>query len=160
MMKSDEEFFELMRRAGVKPLAGRDKKSGSELIKLKTAPKVPLTKKIVQPPKRLKFKRPKISRGFEPDLTLDLHGLTLNQALVEAEAALARAFRLGFSHILFITGKGLNSGVEGGVLGPGLWDYLTRLIPGKIAQIERAPVYLGGSGAILVFLYSAPISSP
>lgn len=160
-MSSDEDFFELMRSIGVKPLGEkpapkRRKKSASggalHLVEGPVAPK-PRPKYSPVPVRRVSARPKKIDRRFEPDDQVDLHGLTLEDALFKVHRRVMSAHARGYGSLLVITGKGLNSEVEGGVLRRGVWDWLMTAPEDCIASFEEAPPFLGGSGALLVFLY-------
>ncbi len=154
----DEEFKKLMQ--GVKPLKREPHKENQRILKKNpTLPSLrPGVVKKTEPNKFLgasKVARTRAPLGkkkhFQPQKILDLHGLTLEQAMRQTQIMLdlGRAGRI--QSLLIITGKGLNSGPSGGVLRREIWDWLSHLREAKIKEMRRAPQHLGGEGAILLF---------
>lgn len=104
-----------------------------------------------------------IRRGKKtPDRTLDLHGLTVDQAhgilLTFVKTAYLRHDRL----LLIITGKGTRS--QSGQFGA-----LRRAVPmwlhspnfsGMVHSMKNAPPHYGGEGALFVYLKSSRKSKP
>jgi len=153
-MSEENEFLKEMQSLGVKPLS-----KDHRIVPPKPPRKVSLPLRTSDKPvpqyvplKRPKSARPrKINRKFEPDWTLDLHGFTADEAIDALERELVQAHRKGYSSMLVITGKGLNSSVKGGVLPKVVMDWLDVDSPQFVYSIEHAPIFLGGTGAILVF---------
>ncbi|MDT8445370.1 MAG: Smr/MutS family protein [bacterium] len=169
-MSSDDQFFELMRNLGVRPLGKQPPPKARKNTKASLAGPLELTSEPVAPKPRPKYSpkpfrwvsaRPaKINRDFEPDDELDLHGERLEDALFKVHRRLMSAEARGLGSLLVITGKGLNSEVEGGVLRRGVWDWLQSGPEEVIASFEEAPSFMGGSGALLIFLYrKQPVKS-
>jgi len=102
----------------------------------------------------------RLLRGkMEIDATLDLHGLTADQAKVRLTQFLRQGHARGLRMILVITGKGRTHGVDefnrpkGGVLRASLPDWLRG--PGLshlVLQVTPAQQRHGGSGAWYVYL--------
>jgi len=153
-MSEENEFLSKMQSLGVKPLK-KDAPSAAKRT-VRTQP-IQLQKPFVPKSPSKSFNRPKssrpkkITRQFEPDWTIDLHGCTGDEAIDLLERELHHAWQKGYSSMLVITGKGLNSSVKGGVLPPRVMDWLDEDSPSFVYSIEHAPIYLGGTGAILVF---------
>ena len=98
-------------------------------------------------PRRMK----QVERGqLKPEDELDLHGMTVNEATGKVLFFLQNAIFQGFSTVILITGKGLNS--EGD---PVLRSAMERLLNEKKEQVVEwgvAPRRYGGEGALVVFL--------
>jgi DNA-nicking Smr family endonuclease len=92
-----------------------------------------------------------LERGeVQPAGTLDLHGLTRDEALARSRAYLAHAARQGWPVVLLVTGKGLHSQE-----GPVLRREVERLLAATrdlVLEWGVAPRRHGGSGALAVFL--------
>jgi len=98
-------------------------------------------------PRRMK----QLERGaLQPAGTLDLHGLTRDEALARTRAFLAHAARQGWPVVLLITGKGLHS-QEGPVL-RGEVEHLLAEARDLVLEWGVAPRRHGGAGALAVFL--------
>jgi len=162
-MSEEKEFLDQMHRLGVKPLDPQKATAQSlepKKLVLQT-PKAPASPaKAVPKPKYTgpvphpSSTRPKrLPRDFEPDLVVDLHGMVQPEALETTRNLLAGAYNKGYDHVLLITGKGLNSEVEGGVLPKAVWRWLEEEAESFVAEFELAPPFLGGTGAILVFFF-------
>jgi DNA-nicking Smr family endonuclease len=82
---------------------------------------------------------------------LDLHGFLKDEALIHLEQFIASAFNQGRAAVLVITGKGINS-PEGPVLPGAVAAWLREKGRGMVAEFSSAPLTLGGSGALVVFL--------
>lgn len=104
----------------------------------------PLQKKIIS--------KRKILGDFRPDDRVNLHGETQNSVISKVNPFLQKAKRQGYQSVLIITGKGYNSKEEGGILRRIIWDWLGTQQNQTIAGFQWAPPFLGGKGAILVFL--------
>lgn len=96
---------------------------------------------------------------MEIDATLDLHGLTADQAKGRLTVFLRTAHKQGLRMILVITGKGRVHGVDefnrpkGGVLRQSLPDWLRGpALSHLVLQVTPAQQRHGGSGACYVYL--------
>lgn len=169
-IKQDEQdFVELMENNGVKPLVEKKSdlptahiyNSRAKEIKVENIVQENListhkfcgSRPELSPLKRKPKKKVKINRQFKPDVRIDLHGLTRETALKKVESIIPMALRNNCQTILVITGKGLHSGEEKGVLRSAVWGYLDFLFQErKISDFKWAPPFLGGEGAILIFI--------
>ena len=169
-IKQDEQdFVKLMKNNGVEPLSGeKSEPTNSHINKLRSKeikPENIVQKNLISthkfsgsPPQTSSLKsksrrKIKINRRFKPDIRIDLHGLTRETALKKVETAIPAALRNNLQTILVITGKGLHSGEAKGVLRSAVWDYLNFLFQErKINDFKWAPPFLGGEGAILIFI--------
>ncbi|MCP4755867.1 MAG: Smr/MutS family protein [Proteobacteria bacterium] len=97
-------------------------------------------------------KKRKISREFKPDNSIDLHGETRESAVLKIQHFLQSSKLQKFQTVLIITGKGMNSGEEGGILRQTVWNWLRSYQKVESISFQWAPYFLGGDGAILVFL--------
>lgn len=95
----------------------------------------------------------KLARGRLPlEASLDLHGLTQNQAFAMLHGFLARARQKGLRHVLVITGKGTSYGSDGALRravpiwlrGPELKDLASGFKPAARGH--------GGDGALYIRL--------
>lgn len=102
----------------------------------------------------------RLLRGrMDIDLTLDLHGLTAEQARQRLGVAIPRASAAGQRMVLVITGKGKRTHMDefnrprSGILRESLPDWLRgpALAP-YILQVSQAQQKHGGSGAFYVYL--------
>ena len=94
-------------------------------------------------PRRLK----QLERGsLKPAETLDLHGLSREEALARTRTFLEHAARQGWTAVVIVTGKGLNS-PNGPVLRQAVEQLLTEL-PQLILEWVQAPRPYGGGGVI------------
>ena len=96
---------------------------------------------------------------LEIDATLDLHGLTADQARMQLQIFVQNANRLGNRLLLIITGKGNKKTVDefnrprSGVLKSGVPEWLkTGPISDAILQVTQAHGKHGGGGAYYVYL--------
>lgn len=96
---------------------------------------------------------------LEIDATLDLHGMTADQAKVYLQSYLVHAHKSGHRMILVITGKGKHKGTDefnrpkGGILRQSLRDWLTGpMLASKVLQVSQAQPKHGGAGAFYVYL--------
>jgi DNA-nicking Smr family endonuclease len=84
--------------------------------------------------------------------TLDLHGLTQDQAAHRLRMALERCRRNGVRSVLVIHGQGLHSNTDGAVLR----ELVRVMLDGECRELVRsyktAPPRLGGDGATVVYL--------
>ncbi len=116
------------------------------------APDVDLDEAEKDLPQKAKPRRLKqLERGtLKPAESLDLHGLTREEALNRTSAFLGHATRQGWSAVVIVTGKGLHSQT-----GPVLRQAIVQLLadsPQLVLEWARAPRQYGGAGALVVFL--------
>ena len=98
-------------------------------------------------PRRLR----QVARGqLKPEEELDLHGLTLDEALTRVRFFLDDARYRGVQTVLVITGKGLHSS-DGPVLRQAVEKLLAQLRD-LVLEWGSAPRNYGGDGALVVFL--------
>ncbi len=83
-----------------------------------------------------------------PDQELDLHGKTLEEAIMIVQNFLITCHSQQLQTGLIITGKGLNSGNQGPVLKKGVEHWLKRNGNFYLRNFHEAPPRFGGSGAI------------
>ncbi len=88
---------------------------------------------------------------ISPEAEIDLHGLTTEEASQRVRYFLDNSAHHGYSPLLIITGRGNNS-ADGPVLRNAVEGMLSRDLRHMIREWGRAPVRLGGDGAIAVFL--------
>ena len=93
------------------------------------------------------------------DATLDLHGLTAEQARMQLQIFVQNANRMGNRLLLIITGKGNKKSVDefnrprSGVLKSGVPEWLkTGPISDLVLQVTQAAPKHGGGGAYYVYL--------
>ena len=110
--------------------------------------------KFAGKPKRPKKQPPtkKVPKDFQPDATLDLHGETQNRALTRAERFIQNSKARGCRSVLIITGRGINSAGNKGVLKTVIWEWLKNQRNKNLIRFQIAPDFLGGEGAVLVFI--------
>lgn len=102
----------------------------------------------------------KLLKGkMEIEGTIDLHGLSADQAKIKLIAFIGQSYRLGKRLIIVITGKGKHKGYDefhrpiNGVLRQSLPDWLSGpLVSDKILQVTQAQPKHGGTGAFYVYL--------
>jgi len=85
-----------------------------------------------------------------PEATLDLHGLTVQEAETELKSFLHSSKLKGYSIIKIIHGKGLHSAGEA-KLGALVKGYLNGVGKNQISTWQNAPINQGGEGAVIVF---------
>jgi DNA-nicking Smr family endonuclease len=91
--------------------------------------------------------------GFEPERTLDLHGMRRAQAQKAVQDFVRAERRSGARHLLVIVGKGQHSEGGVGVLAEALVEALTRGVAApQIAAFASAHARHGGRGAIAILL--------
>ncbi len=95
----------------------------------------------------------------EIDGTLDLHGLTVDQARIRLHAYVNNAHTAGYRLLLVITGKGKMSGYDEfnrpkiGVLKQGVPEWLkSAQLSSLVLQVTQAHGRHGGGGAYYVYL--------
>lgn len=91
------------------------------------------------------------SGALRIDLELDLHGMTRDEALAAIKHFITGAYNRGQKAVLVITGKGNNSAGEP-VLQAAVMSWLRDSGKNMVAEFAPAPVQMGGSGALVVFL--------
>ena len=130
--------------------------------KTKPKPAVPAMPSFVDRPNqtspnmdRRNFQR--LLKGqLEIDATLDLHGLTANQARAQLQIFIQNANRMGNRLLLIITGKGNKKSVDefgrprSGVLKSGVPEWLKT--SDAVLQVTQAHGKHGGGGAYYVYL--------
>ena len=102
----------------------------------------------------------KLLKGkMEIEGTIDLHGLTADQAKIKLIAFIDRSYTLGKRLIIVITGKGKHKGYDefqrpiNGVLRQRLPDWLSGpSVSDKVLQVTQAQPKHGGTGAFYVYL--------
>ena len=82
-----------------------------------------------------------------PDQEFDLHGKTLEEAIMIVQNFLITCHAKQLQTGLIITGKGLNSGNQGPVLKKGVEHWLKRNGNPYLLIFHEAPPRFGGSGA-------------
>lgn len=92
-----------------------------------------------------------ISMAEEVDHEIDLHGLTLEEAINKVENTIIYSVKDGLKKILIITGKGKHSKGGEPILRVGIKRFLLSLTD-KVSLVEYAPKTYGGEGAFLVTL--------
>ncbi len=85
--------------------------------------------------------------------TLDLHGLTLDEALTQLGEFIDKKRQAAITSILIIHGKGLRSGAQGPVLRPAILQWLS--LRRDVLAFATARHCDGGSGATYVLLKRA-----
>ncbi len=123
-----------------------DIKSADPTIQNKFSGKQKQLRKNKNPKKR------KINRNFQPDAKIDLHGNTREEAINRAEQFLQQSILQKYDSILIITGKGTNLENQTGILQKTIWSWLEKQKKEENISFKWAPYFLGGKGAILVFL--------
>jgi len=94
-----------------------------------------------------------VQRGrFHPEAELDLHGMTVAQALPKVGWFLENAAFHGCRVVRIITGRGKSSPGEQPVLRPQVEAYLSGPGCAKVRAWGPAPPQLGGEGALLICL--------
>ena len=95
---------------------------------------------------------------MEIEGTIDLHGLTADQAKIKLIAFIDRSYTLGKRLIIVITGKGKHKGYDefqrpiNGVLRQSLPDWLSGpSVSDKVLQVTQAQPKHGGTGAFYVY---------
>lgn len=102
----------------------------------------------------------KLLKGkMEIEGTIDLHGLTADQAKIKLIAFIDHSYTLGKRLVIVITGKGKHKGYDefqrpiNGVLRQSLPDWLSGpSVSDKVLQVTQAQPKHGGTGAFYVYL--------
>jgi DNA-nicking Smr family endonuclease len=108
--------------------------------------------KASQPDRNKHIKKKKITRNFQPDATIDLHGNTREEAIRRVDRFLKQSILQNCDSVLIITGKGTNQDNKPGILQKTIWRWLQKQKEEENISFKWAPYFLGGKGAILVFL--------
>ena len=98
--------------------------------------------------RKKKASRPSFIQNLAPQDTLDLHGLTQDEAWKAMNDFVANAMRRGLQKVLIIHGKGIHSADSEGVLG----GLVKKFIEGdqRLGASGKADKNHGGSGATWV----------
>ncbi len=85
-------------------------------------------------------KASKRSKRLNP-VTIDLHGMTLDEARSHLESVIDQYRGDGKDVVLFrvVTGKGRHSGMDGGVLVREIYDYARQRFADRLVAIDEAP---------------------
>ena len=104
----------------------------------------------------------KKNNKFHITKSLDLHGLTLDEANIKVENFITACFDRKVSKVIIVTGKGLHSqndkdpyiSEKFGILKNSVPDFIKNnpSLMAKIKSISSAEISDGGSGAFYVFL--------
>ena len=94
-------------------------------------------------------RKKEISR-MEPQDSLDLHGWTGREAIMELEGFLKRSKRKGFHKVMVVHGKGLHSPGGNSVLRPLVKQYLEK--SPLVRDYGRAKSHSGGGGATWILI--------
>jgi len=99
----------------------------------------------------------RLARGtVEPDVTIDLHGMTLDAAHARLNGGIAQALAIGARVILLITGRPRPAGAARGVIRAQMLDWLAHSgHAGQIAAVRVAAPRHGGPGAVYLVLRKA-----
>jgi len=94
-----------------------------------------------------------VQRGrLHPEAELDLHGLTVAQAMPKVGWFLENATFHGCEVVRIVTGRGKTSPGEEPVLRPQVEELLNGPLRGLVAEWGEAPKTQGGAGALIVVL--------
>ena len=92
-------------------------------------------------------------RGFEPEASLDLHGMRREQAQAAIQALVRAQRGRGVRHLLLIVGKGTHSEDGVGVLAQAAVEALTQgVVAPQVAAFASAHERHGGRGALALLL--------
>lgn len=160
MNEEEELFLQYTARERVSPLQPKDTalSTGETISSSKLDSIIPLSsakKKFNKERFRKLHKKPipkKIRRGFNPDDKLDLHGETIETALTLTQAFIQSCYQKRMHSILIITGKGRHSKENAFTLQKVVWNWITNNDKNFVRSFDWAPSFLGGEGAILLFL--------
>jgi len=103
---------------------------------------------VVSAPRRMRQLR---QGKLVPEATLDLHGLTRDEAREKVRYFLENAVYHGMKTVLIVTGWGRGGGGES-VLRGEIEQYLAGEGRARVAEWGRAPRQHGGDGALVAFL--------
>ena len=102
-------------------------------------------------PKNTK-KHSKKKKSSAPQVQLDLHGQTSNEALISVKEFLQQSHRSSYNTVLIITGRGNHSGSEGPILKDIVWKWLEQHRQSYGYRFAQASSEYGGEGAICINL--------
>ncbi len=97
---------------------------------------------------REKMRDSEYVKKLQPQDTIDLHGLTQEEARKALDIFVANAKRRGLRKILVVHGKGIHSQAGDGVLSALVRDFIEA--DSRLGQFGRADKTMGGSGATWV----------
>lgn len=143
------------------PVAIRKVKGRVPLPPPAPPPKAPSVRPLDQHGLDGSWERKLTKAQISPDLTLDLHGHTLDAAHARLDAGLAQAVMMGARLLLVITGKprpvaAADRGERRGAIRAKLLDWLAAgPYAGRIAAVRPAHQRHGGAGALYVILRRA-----
>ena len=103
-------------------------------------------------PLRPVMKRLPRKSGLSPEDELDLHGLTVEEALNQLAGFVSRAFAHNHRTVSVVTGKGLHSKGGVGVLKLAVEQWIVSRGKRCIESYDEAPRAHGGKGAIILNL--------
>jgi DNA-nicking Smr family endonuclease len=109
---------------------------------------IPLEEKTAAAPRRMKLLR---QGRLVPEASLDLHGLSREEAREKTRYFLEDSVYQGCKTVLVITGRGKGS-ADGPVLRSDMQRYLADEARAWVAEWAPAPGRYGGEGALVVFL--------
>ncbi|MEZ4600318.1 MAG: Smr/MutS family protein [Syntrophotaleaceae bacterium] len=111
---------------------------------------------LEEPPAATPGRMKQLRQGkLAPEATLDLHGLSREQAREKVRFFLEDSVFQGRRTVLVITGKGRGS-PDGPVLRDDMQRYLSSEARAWVVEWGRAPARYGGDGALAVFLRVSP----
>jgi len=89
-----------------------------------------------------------------PDVkpTLDLHGLSVKEALRETEEFVAASYRAGFPVVRIVYGKGLGSPGGKGILRQIIPRWCEKEGQAWVKEFQREVDLRGGDGSLILFL--------
>ena len=102
-------------------------------------------------PRRNKKRKPAAKASKEPEDTLDLHGLTVEEAVREIKSFITGSKLKGYYFIKIIHGKGLHSQGEA-KLKSLVVDFLNGEGRNLISSWKHASLNQGGDGAVIIYL--------
>ena len=102
------------------------------------------------------------TKNKEEQMTIDLHGYSLNEANVIVEKMINKSYKIGINRLKIVTGKGLHSKNEKdpyiskdlGILKYSIPEFIKndKNLMNLIKEIKQAKIEDGGSGAFYVYL--------
>ncbi len=96
--------------------------------------------------------RPDKRAPIDPEESLDLHGMTVEEALDALARFVARAFAHSARSVVVITGKGKHSARGASVLRPAVERWIVQKGRRFIRAYAEAPRAFGGRGAFVLYL--------
>jgi DNA-nicking Smr family endonuclease len=88
--------------------------------------------------------------------TLDLHGLSVKEALEETRNFVEISYREGLTAVRIVYGKGLGSPGGKGILREVIPAWCEKEGKSRVARFQREVDLKGGDGSLIVFLKSLP----